>query len=361
MKKVLSFLLSAVFIMATVTVAFAANYNGFVYTENSDGTYTITGYNDFHSDLVNIPAQINGVDVTAIGNGAFQTKSNITIVRIPETVTSIGSMAFYGCKKLNSVVIGENVTTIGAKAFNSCTALTGINLKNVQLVGEYAFYGCTALEELYCGNALKVVGKNAFNKCTNLTFIKMCDTLLYIDDYAFAGCAGITSLKFPNQLGYIGNSAFKGCTALSSVTFGTGELKIVSYAFENCTALTEITIPDNVIEIGRYAFALRETSSNEFSHNIKITCGMNSAAIIYAKTHSISVIVNGTEQSFSNFGDFDGDGQVTTNDAYRLLRIAASLEPSPDEETVFLCDINANYVIDTNDVRAVLRIASGLA
>lgn len=360
MKKFLSVILALTFIITTASIAFAANYNGFVYTENANGTYTITGYNDFHAELVSIPAQINGKNVTAIGNGAFQTKTNIQTVRIPETITTIGSMAFYGCKKLTSIVMGENVASIGAKAFNSCTALTEINLKNAEILGEYAFYGCTSLEKIFLGTSLKVIGKNALNKCTALTTIVMSENLLYIDDYAFAGCIGLTSLTLPDKLGYIGNSAFKGCSALSSVTFGTGELKISSYAFENCIALTEITIPDNVIEIGRCAFALREANSNEFSHNIKITCGMTGGAMVYAKTHGISVIINGTEQSFSNFGDIDGDGKLTTNDAYKLLRIAASLEPSPDEDTVFVCDINANNIIDIDDVRAVLKIASGL-
>ena len=188
----------------------------------------------------------------------------------------------------------------------------------------------------------------------------MSENLLYIDDYAFAGCVALTSLTFPDKLGYIGNSAFKGCSALSDVTFGTGELEISSYAFESCSALTEITIPDNITKIGRYAFALREVNSNEFTHNIKINCTKTGAAIVYAKTHGISVIINGTEQSFSNFGDINGDGQITTDDAHRLLRIAASLEPSPDEDTVFLCDINSNGIIDIPDVQGVLRIASDL-
>ncbi len=359
MKKVLSIFLAVVLSITTASVAFGANYNGFVYQENTDGTYTITGYNDFRTELVNIPAQINGVNVTAIGNSAFQSKNNIQTVRIPETITSIGSMAFYGCKKLTSVVIGDKVTTIGSKAFNSCTSITEINLKNVELLGEYAFYGCTSLEKIFLGTSLKAIGKNAFNKCAALTEIKMSDTLLYIDDYAFAG-VGITSVEFPDKLGYIGNSAFKGCSALSSVTFGTGDLKIANYAFENCVTLTEITIPDNVIEIGRCAFALREANSNEFTHNIKINCGMTGAAIIYAKVHGISVTVNGTEQDFENFGDIDGDGAVTTNDARRLLRINARLEPTPDEDIIFICDMNCNGKIDTYDIKAVLKIASGL-
>ncbi len=360
MKKALSICLALVIIALSASVALGANYNGFVYTANEDGTYTITGYNDFHTDVVNVPEKINGVKVTAIGSGAFQTKANITTVKIPDTITSIGAMAFYGCKKLNSVVMGNGVISIGSKAFNSCTALTSIHLKNVQIVGEYAFYGCTALEEINCGGSLKVIGKHAFNKCAAVTKLKLCETLLYIDDYAFAGNIGLTALTLPDSLGYIGNSAFKGCTALTSVEFGSGDLEIAGYAFESCSALTQIDIPDNVIKIGRYAFALRETYSTDFTHNIAINCSSTSAAVIYAKNNRLTATVDGIEYSFSNFGDYNGDGKVTTKDANALLRVSASIDPTPDQSVIINCDINNNNMIDTMDIRNVLSIAAGL-
>ena len=360
MKKALSICLALVMIALSASVAIAASYNGFVYTANEDGTYTITGYNDFYTDVVNVPEKINGVKVTAIGNGAFQTKNNITTVRIPDTITSIGAMAFYGCKKLSSVVMGSGVTSIGSKAFNSCTALTSIHLKNTQIVGEYAFYGCTSLEEVNCGSSLKVIGKHAFNKCNSITTLRLCSTLLYIDDYAFAGNVGLTTLNLPDNLGYIGNSAFKGCTALSSVKFGSGDLELAGYAFESCTSLTQITIPDNVVKIGRYAFAVRESYSTDFTHNIAITCSSTSAAVIYAKNNRLSAIVDGTQYSFKNFGDYNGDGKVTTKDANALLRVSASIDPLPDESVIFNCDINNNNMIDTMDIRNVLAIAAGL-
>ena len=96
MKRFLSLFIAVMLIISSVPFGYAAIYDGFVYSENDDGTYTITGYRDFYTDYANIPAQINGVDVTAIGSGAFQSKNNLNTVRIPETVTTIGAMAFYG-------------------------------------------------------------------------------------------------------------------------------------------------------------------------------------------------------------------------------------------------------------------------
>lgn len=361
MKRVFSVFLAFLLITASLPIVYGASiFDGFVYEMNENGTYTITGYRDFYSDYVNIPSKINNIEVTAIGTSAFQSRNNINTVRIPETVTSIGPMAFYGCKNLVSVIIGPNVKSIGSKAFNSCTSLTGINLKNAEILGEYAFYGCTSLTELYCGTALKVIGQRAFHSCTALDFINWGSTLVYIGDYAFSGCTTITSLKFPDSLGYIGNSSFKGCSSLSSVTFGSGELEIAPYAFENCVALTQITIPANVKTIGRCAFALREATSTDFSHTISISCSLYSGGLYYAKTHGLSAHIIETQQNISLFGDIDGNGIVDTSDARLILRVAASLEFPPTEDMLFIIDLNCNGVIDTVDAQLALRRAAGI-
>ena len=56
-------------------------------------TGTLLGYNGPDKDLV-IPAEINGVPVTNIGNGVFS-DNQLTSVTIPNSVTSIGWWAFF--------------------------------------------------------------------------------------------------------------------------------------------------------------------------------------------------------------------------------------------------------------------------
>ena len=70
----------------------------FNYTNNGDGTVTITGYTA-PVTAVTIPNTINGLPVTSIGydafyNGATPGPGILTSVTIPDSVTSIGDFAF---------------------------------------------------------------------------------------------------------------------------------------------------------------------------------------------------------------------------------------------------------------------------
>ncbi|MDR2559766.1 MAG: leucine-rich repeat domain-containing protein [Oscillospiraceae bacterium] len=90
-----------------------------------DGGIAITSYRGSATE-VKIPSVIEGANVVAI-NGAFQNRSAITEIIIPDSVTSIGSNAFEGCIGLTSITIPEGITYIGDSAFVG-TGITNITL-----------------------------------------------------------------------------------------------------------------------------------------------------------------------------------------------------------------------------------------
>ena len=92
------------------------------------GEYILYRYNGFGKDLT-LPGFIDGGHTYKIRREVFRYK-DITSVVIPESVTAIGDFAFSSCSNLTSVVIGENVSTIGAYAFNGCSKLTSVEFKN---------------------------------------------------------------------------------------------------------------------------------------------------------------------------------------------------------------------------------------
>jgi len=200
---------------------------GLVYKLQSNGTYSVTGYNGTATEVV-IPATYEGKAVTSKVESAFRNCDSLTSVVIPDGVTSIGWYAFYGCTSLTSVVIPDSVTSIGERAFLGCTSLTSVVIPD----------------------SVTSIGSSAFRDCTSLTSIVIPDGVTSIGDYAFYGCASLTSIAIPDSVTSIGVSAFYGCSSLTSIVIPDGVTSIGTSAFLGCSGLTNIVIPDSVTSIG---------------------------------------------------------------------------------------------------------------
>ncbi len=134
-------------------IDFAGSEDGFSY-EVTKGKVTIVRYTGSEMEL-ELPLQLGGYPVTAIGNSAFNNGyCNIAAIEIPEGVTSIGNYAFIYQSNLAVVKIPASVTYIGDAAFAHCSELPNIKIPNgIIYIGNNAFYGCSALTEaIYDGS-----------------------------------------------------------------------------------------------------------------------------------------------------------------------------------------------------------------
>lgn len=89
----------------TLTAVLDRAENGLFYQQNANDEIVITGL-EFGRTAAEIPAQINGRDVTAIAANAFAGNAALTSVSIPKSVTVIGANAFDGCNALADVTYG---------------------------------------------------------------------------------------------------------------------------------------------------------------------------------------------------------------------------------------------------------------
>ena len=208
----------------------AQTVTDYTYTAQ-DGQVTITGYLGNDTEIT-VPAAIDRMPVTALADGAFSDRAEITKVTLPQTITSIGSDAFAWCYQLEEVVLPDNLTSIGCGAFQNCE-----QLKEVRIPA-----GVTWIEN------------DTFLNCYQLEKVTLPDGLLYIGDYAFGYCEKLTDITIPASVTHIGNYAFRGCKAITGISLPAGLTEISEGAFSLCQGMTRIVIPKGVTVIGTEAF-----------------------------------------------------------------------------------------------------------
>ena len=126
-------------------------------------TGTITSYIGT-GGAVEIPSTIGGTTVSAIGDYAFDGKSTITSISIPDSVTSIGKWAFRYCTRLKSISIPIQATTVASATFQYCTEIESITIpEGVITIEDMAFFGCVKNESIVIPSTVTSIGDVAFS------------------------------------------------------------------------------------------------------------------------------------------------------------------------------------------------------
>jgi hypothetical protein len=180
-------------------------------TTNNPTGLTITGYSGTGGAVV-IPGTIGTVAVTAIGQNAFQSKTSLTVVTIPEGVTAILDGAFAGCSGMTAITLPNSLTSIGNYAFDGCSNLGGISIPaSVASIGANAFAWCSSLSSIILPSGLNKIQSGTFWTCTNLSSITIPGSVNEIQYNAFLNCSKLASVYFQeNTPPTIGGNAFAG-------------------------------------------------------------------------------------------------------------------------------------------------------
>lgn len=150
-------------------------------------SYTGSGGN------VDIPATIDGKIVLEIGVDAFNGKSALTGVNLPNTVTVLGMRSFYNCPNLDSVFLGNGLNTIGNGSFWGAQALTSIIIPHsVTSMGYAAFANCNALTKITILNSGLSFDGQVFGTIPHLTIYGYAGSTA--DSYAYANMRPFVTL-----------------------------------------------------------------------------------------------------------------------------------------------------------------------
>lgn len=153
---------------------------------------------------------------------------SLYVIDIPEelggrTVTAIGDSAFYQCIPLKEVTIPQSVTSIGEEAFDICTYLDSVTIKDAATsIGDYAFCQCENLKTVKLGKYITTIGEDAFCNCNNLNNFTIPDSVTSIGEGAFKYCYALTNVTIPEKVREIKSETFDGCIHLNSITLPAG-------------------------------------------------------------------------------------------------------------------------------------------
>ena len=284
------------------------------YLMNEDGTVTISHWSGEAESLV-IPGELDGRQVTVIGDGAFITCTGLKEVTIPDSVAQIGKSAFYECSGLVSVSIPGSVAQIGDHAFCLCTALKDMSIPDsVTRIGKMAFTA-SALPGVTIPASVEEIGRWAFGTCLSLTDIEVSpenenymvldhalvetetktlicypcglkdpeyeipEGITRIGTNAFSFCDNLVHITIPEGVTEIGELAFSDCRFLTDISIPQSVKRIGDLGFCNCKRLTDLTVPGSVTEFGRDVFYM--------CRDLTLTVPEGSYAEEYAKEYEI--------------------------------------------------------------------------
>ena len=262
MKRVFKIMLCLMVILSgvavttsmTATPVIAKTVGDYTYTDNNDGTVTITNYGGSEKDVV-VPEELDGKMVSAIGYAAFAECRSLESLVVPETVTRLQDYAFSQCTSLTRAQLPESIVSLGRGVFKNCILLEEVNIPtSLTTVAMEMFAGCTSLTEIEIPQTIRSLGDSAFSGCSGLSEIVLPDNVTSLGSAAFRSCVNLERINLSPRLTTIGNNAFAECYELASIEFPQALRQIGQSAFMNCISLTQITLPESITNLGYSAF-----------------------------------------------------------------------------------------------------------
>ncbi len=264
-KILFIFLTFATFFISSNVLAETTSDGKYQYTILEDNTVQIDKYLG-EEEIVEIPNQIDGKDITIIGQKAFMSKTTIESIEMPNTIETIELGAFADCSNLTMISLSSNLKVLGDNALQN-TKISSITFPtSLEEIGVNLFIGNTQIRTVTIPKNVSKIGSgiamdtnireivvNSENK--NFTAI---NGVLFTKDktelVAYPAAKTGTSYTIPSSVKIIGEAAFTYVSNLTSITIPNGVEEIGESAFSYCDSLVELVVPKSVTLIEMFAF-----------------------------------------------------------------------------------------------------------
>lgn len=222
---------------AKTTYTFSFNTTNFTYTVKDESNVCITGFSynvipELTDGVLEIPAQIDGIPVTEIGDNAFNKTAEgtdntnqeatryaaITELKLPDSIKKINARSFFALCKIGYIKTPSALEEIGDQAFAATRAVSSIELNDgLKTIGAAVFQNCgydnkATMEELVIPNSVTSIGTNVFRGC-KVKRIILSANITTIPWYAFYHCSSLKEVVFKGNITSCGDEAFGGTCA----------------------------------------------------------------------------------------------------------------------------------------------------
>lgn len=164
-------------------------------------------------------------------------------------VTDLGGVFGYNTAitSFNELQYFTGLTSIGVAAFDDCSNLSSVKIPNsVTIIKESAFFNCISLKSISMPNGITKIENIAFTNCPSLSSVTMPNNLTSIGVGVFDGCTSLSSIEIPNGVTSIGSSVFYNCSSLKTITsYAVSAPTITSSTFKGVPTDGTLYVPAN--------------------------------------------------------------------------------------------------------------------
>lgn len=218
-----------------------------------------------------IPAEINGVAVTAIASNAFYSytypKCVYTELDLSQTTSlqSIGSNAFrYASKLTGDLYLPDTIKSLGESAFADCGFNGSLHLPNnadFKEVPGQCFLKTPFTGSLNLPQSVEVIGRKSFESTYFSGALTFHEGLREVYASAFASCVNLTSVWVSSTVNFTKRDSdsghhFRDCKNIETIDFAPDSSATALYSemFGGCTKLKKLVLPDSIKAIDAKAF-----------------------------------------------------------------------------------------------------------